>query len=392
MIRFCYRWVCSRKIRMAVQMRHQVNKYLNAQRDLLSPEAVEQLEQAVKKSTEVIHSGAIPKDIEAGMTELEAVANKWLKPYRNPGIRENVEVGLVAAAVVLGFRSFFFQPMAIPSGSAQPTFYGIVDVNLRGKPDIEIPSGLNRWFLSWVKGEKYYHVKAKGSGAFKIIDREPVRLFPMVSKQKFSIGNEVHTVWFPPDDLWTKARVRNGMQFQKDQDVIRLRVTSGDHLFVNRLIYNFRRPIRGDTVVFRSTGVEGLTQHTHYIKRLVGLGGETISIGDDRYIRINDVPLDASDPGFEFVYTFKGPPRDSVYSGHVNGWVGRQHGAPNLARLFPTENSKFDVPKNYYFTVGDNTMNSHDSRNWGAFPREKVIGKSFFVFWPISDRFGWHAR
>ena len=392
MIRFCFRWFISRKIRMAVQMRHQVKKYLNAQRDLLSAEAVKNLTEAISEATHVINHGTIPKEVEAGMTKLEDVANKWLKPYRNAGIRENVEVGIVAAAVVLGFRSFFFQPMAIPSGSAQPTFYGIVHENLRGKPNIELPTGLNKWFLSWVRGEKYYHISAKKSGQFEVVDAKPVRLFPMVSKQRFRVGGTVHTIWFPPDDLWKRAELRSGMRFDEGDDVVRLKVTSGDHLFVNRCIYNFRRPVRGETIVFKSTGVPGLTQHTHYIKRLVALGGETVSIGDDRHVRIDGVRLDASDPGFEFVYTFDGPPQDSVYSGHVNNKVARKYNRYNLATLFPDGNATLKLRDNHYFTLGDNTMNSHDSRNWRDFPREKVIGKSFFVFWPITDRFGWHAQ
>ena len=392
MIRFSFRWLISRKIRMAVQMRHQVNKYLNAQRDLLSKEAIGHLESGISESTRVINHGQIPKEVDAGMSQLEEIANKWLRPYRNAGIRENVEVGIVAAAVVLGFRSFFFQPMAIPSGSAQPTFYGIVEENFRGKPESVMPTGMKKWYLSWVRGEKYYQVEAKASGRFDVIDAEPVRLFPMVSKQRFRIGNKEHTVWFPPDSLWTRAELRPGMQFKEGEDVIRLKVTSGDHLFVNRMIYNFKRPERGETIVFKSTGVPGLTQHTHYIKRLVALGGETVSIGNDRHVRIDGVPLDASDPGFEFVYTFNGPPQDSVYSGHVNNVVGRRYGKYNLATLFPDEKTTRKMRENHYFTLGDNTMNSHDSRNWADFPREKVIGKSFFVFWPITDRFGWHSR
>ena len=42
--------------------------------------------------------------------------------------------------------------------------------------------------------------------------------------------------------------------------------------------------------------------------------------------------------------------------------------------------------------MGDNTMNSLDSRAWGDFPATNVIGKSFFVYWPITDRFGWGNR
>src|SRR5207247_10763552 len=58
-----------------------------------------------------------------------------LLPYPSGSIRENVEVFLVTGAVVLALRTFFFQPMAIPSGSAQPTLWGITSENFRGKPD-----------------------------------------------------------------------------------------------------------------------------------------------------------------------------------------------------------------------------------------------------------------
>ena len=436
MIRSCIRWLKSKKIRTTVQTCHQVRKHLNAQRDVLSVEAVRELEESIRRSTKAIRHGAIPGEIQIALKDLETAANQWLRPYPSAGLRDNVEVCLVVAVALMGFRTFFFQPMAIPTGSAQPTFYGIVGENLQDNPDAEIPSGFKKWYRSWIHGESYYHVTAKNEGVFEIIDhREPVRVFPFVFKKRFKIGDQKYNVWFPPKhvsheaNLWHYAGLCSHFppsrkHFEKGETIIKIKVTSGDRLFVNRLVYNFRRPRRGETIVFKSTGLEGqgLTANTHYIKRLVALGGETVSIGDDRRIRINGESLDVSDSGFEFVYSFNpdNPPQKDAYSGHVNGtvegrwrnWERSQHSgrsyswkemrehfprfdgksSSNLAPNFQNADAEFSVREDHYLTFGDNTLNSRDSRYWGDIPQEKVIGKSGFVFWPISERFGWHAR
>ena len=62
------------------------------------------------------------------MEELEFAANKWLKLYPNAMWRENVEVLLVAIAVAMAIRTFFLQPFKIPTGSMQPTLYGVTSM------------------------------------------------------------------------------------------------------------------------------------------------------------------------------------------------------------------------------------------------------------------------
>ena len=163
MIAFAIRWLSSKKVRVATQMRHHVWKYTNAQRDLLSDEAIGHLEDSMQRVRQAIVQPENPTSLEEALNHLEKTANKWLKPYPNASIRENIEVFLVAAAVVLAFRSFFFQPMAIPTGSAQPAFWGITHEDLRGQPESAIPGGLKKYYFSWIKGEKYYHLKAKTS-------------------------------------------------------------------------------------------------------------------------------------------------------------------------------------------------------------------------------------
>jgi signal peptidase I len=148
-----------------------------------------------------------------------------------------------------------------------------------------------------------------------------------------------------------------------------------------------------------------MPQDQFYIKRLVALPGDRVQIGDDRHLIINGHRLDASTPHFENVYSFdpKQPPRESQFSGHVNGKVALEYGLyPGLAPLFPDGQAVFankltetslttgevkEIPS--YMVMGDNTCNSFDSRTWGPFPAHNVIGKSFFVYWPITSRFGW---
>jgi signal peptidase I len=178
--------------------------------------------------------------------------------------------------------------------------------------------------------------------------------------------------------------------FHRGEDVIKVKVSAGDHLFVDRLTYNFRRPKRGEIIVFETKGIPadrrepyGIPGDQFYIKRLVGLGGERLQLGPDRHLVVNGKRLNASMPHFERVYSFdpKSAPTDSQYSGHVN--------LPHLAAYFRSFPDGVLVPEDHYVAMGDNTINSLDSRAWGTFPSQYVIGKSFFVYWPITERFGW---
>jgi signal peptidase I len=91
------------------------------------------------------------------------------------------------------------------------------------------------------------------------------------------------------------------------------------------------------------------------------------------------------------VYSFKPNelPEDSHYSGHVGNvfQVGDKEFHTRNAPFF--QEGGVDIPPGHCMMMGDNTMNSLDSRYWGYIPASAVIGKSFFIYWPISQRFGW---
>lgn len=395
------KWLYSKTVRQANAMCKHVEKLLNHQRDILAPKAVSEVETAISGLTQAIKGKNEKVALEKEMETLENTANKWLKPYPNATWRENVEVLLVALAVAMGVRTFFLQPFKIPTGSMQPTLYGVVSENLRGSPDFKVPIGLER-VKEWFQGISYLRVTADEDGAFEGAD-PPIRLLIFNLYQRVHFAGKTYSLWFPPDygspprnhpgdprsDLELRAELQRGQFFRKGEDIIKLMIRAGDHLFVDRLTYNFQQSKRGEIIVFETKGIPedkrnrwSIPSDQFYIKRLVGLGGETVRIADDRHLVINGKRLDETTPHFQDVYSFdpNQPPRESHYSGHVNG---------QFVPLFPNSSATYTVSTNHYVVMGDNTMNSLDSRYWGEFPSTSVIGRAFFVYWPLSDRFGW---
>lgn len=372
-------------------MRSHVQKLLSHQRDILSSQAIEAIQTAMASCQMAVANNADKASLEKQMENLEQAANKWLRPYPNAAWRENVEVLLVALTVAMGIRTFFLQPFKIPTGSMQPTLFGVTSENLVDKPDFKIPTGWTR-VRQWFEGSSYIHVVAQADGPVEAV-APPTRLLIFNLWQKIVAGGRPYMIWLPPDygappagTLEARAGLQSDHSYRKGEDIIKLRVNAGDHLFVDRITYNFRPPKRGEIIVFATQGIDNLPQDQYYIKRMVAMGGDRVQLNADRHLIINGKRLDASTPHFENVYSFnpKEPPRESHYSGHVN--------FPYLAPYFQDKPDGVTVAPDHYMVMGDNTMNSLDSRAWGDFPATNVIGKSFFIYWPITDRFGWGTR
>ena len=119
-----------------------------------------------------------------------------------------------------------------------------------------------------------------------------------------------------------------------------------DRLFVNKYIYRFNTPERGDIVVFKSPKADG----KDYVKRCIGLPGDEIEIIKG-YVYVNGKPLVVQGVNIQRDYSFFGP---------------------------------VIVPQDQYFMLGDNRANSQDSRYWGFVPKKDLLGKALFTFWPVS--------
>lgn len=119
------------------------------------------------------------------------------------------------------------------------------------------------------------------------------------------------------------------------------------------IVYPFGTPERGDIVVLNPPQVN---TDKPYIKRVVGIPGDTIAIHDDG-VYINDIRLDEP---------------------YVSDRASRC--APDSQVCGPLE-----VPADSVFVMGDNRTNSEDSRVFGLVPIDNIIGKAWITYWPVDD-------
>ena len=168
----------------------------------------------------------------------------------------------------------------------------------------------------------------------------------------------------------TSDRVVTGQVIARGNSV------SGDHLFVNRVKWNFIKPKRGEVMVFRTDGIPipRLTEKTHYIKRMCGVPGEDISIREPALL-VNGKPArDAAG-------VCRVADREPGYSGYCPG-------GPD-ALFIRVDGDALHLGKGQYLALGDNTHNSLDGRYWGPVPSENLVGPAMVVYWPFSKRWGW---
>lgn len=319
-------------------------------------------------------------------------------PYEAPlvftWLADNIEVISVAIAVALAFRTYFLQPFKIPTGSMQPSLYGITSQSVAEAHWTDrMPVKIAKWIIT---GEWYDEVtigptlwdrfplsivkatltrrpyrdpgtSAVLRGPFRGGDHDPSALYYFVGENRYRV---------PKDAVIAgEIRLHPGQVVQNGDCLWRGRWKAGDHLFVNRVRWNFTRPLRGSVMVFNTTDIPGLPQKTHYIKRMVGMPGETIAIHPPT-VMINGQPL--LEPNTIGRLARREPP-------YEYGYTLAEHGTEGLLRR-PTDT--FTLTHGQYFALGDNTPNSRDSRYWGAVPEDNLVGPAVMVYWPFSKRWG----
>jgi signal peptidase I len=125
-------------------------------------------------------------------------------------------------------------------------------------------------------------------------------------------------------------------------------LNTDEYVVVNKVSYLFQAPERGDVIVFHYP--KDTTQD--YIKRIIGLPGDTVRT-DQTHVWVDGVLLN-----------------EPYISMPVN---------PDV-----TTNT-WKIPSGDYFVLGDNRPVSDDSRYWGFVPKDLIVGKAMFVYWPVSN-------
>ena len=141
-----------------------------------------------------------------------------------------------------------------------------------------------------------------------------------------------------------------------------------DRVLVNKLVYDFRDPRRGEIIVFKApTEWQSGTEGEDFIKRVIGTPGDTVKCCDQERLVLNGVPIDES-----YIYTDADGTRNQVAD----------------------QNFEITVPPGRLWVMGDHREASGDSLEHyqdsgenaqeATIPEDSIVGRAFTVFWPVG--------
>jgi len=381
-------------------------KFVNYKRDLLSADRVAEIEARRKDLIQAI-KGKDKEKVDEASKQLRATCENAL-PREKPQswFEENVEVMFVAIVIALGLRAYYLQPFRIPTGSMQPTLNGITGTPLKQE---EWPSFPQRIMESVLRGRSYEKVVNDKDRRVSIgiyptadgikvggdvrdfqwmhffsrsqlisLDEEPLRL-PSPANQAYDIGLE---------KAFEQARENNGIM-KKGQILMEGFIDTGDLVLVDKFSYHFRKPKRGEVFVFDTIAIKGIQEQSgpqgagaHYIKRLVGVPGDELSIMTPDLIVNGKV---AGERGMRRVAE-GGPPFKKAHQGYVpaqpSSTQKRYLVEKDDVLKLRGENAKSGMRE--YAAMGDNTSSSLDSRYWGTVKEFNLVGPALFSLWPFT--------
>ncbi len=398
-------------------------KVYHYRHDLLKEKELQELVGATTHLQESLRRKEDASKLKLAAERMEDVLRKYGGPYyRKSSWTDNVEVLLVAAILAIGIRTYFVQPFKIPTNSMWPSYYGMTH-EIFSEPE-ERPGAAAKIVRRAALGARRYSVVAPADGEirlevqlppdpryrarlpFEVVSARNFLIFPghayryyffvgdsRVSVDvpgEFQMESVFHEAFFPDapslesvirEQLATQTvspggtiSVRTGRHVRQGERALEFDIHTGDQLFVDRMSYHFVRPKVGDGFVFRTGQIpdlnrpDGTPEDKYYIKRLVGVGGDQLEIQAPVLLR-NGEPI-SNRAVFEKMHQQEGD-----FTGYVNDGMF-------------TAGRSIRVPDNMFVALGDNSPNSLDSRMWGFVPASEVVGRSLFIYYPFTSRWG----
>lgn len=420
-----------------LEMAQRIHDY---RRDQLGAEQERGLLAAMAAVKSLVKQKAGVKDLKPAIEKLEATMRECGgRVYPTGSLVENVEFFLVAAIVILGLRAYFVQPFKIPTNSMWPSYYGMTSEVfepgdepgfLRKAARLVGLGAINYTMKAPADGEVMVPIFRSGALAYTEKAGRSMFVFPTLMREYTAmVGGKPVKLTVPSD--WARSEVgfdevlektlfdgkRNGLgrtaqqangttplessmmqvvyggqridarvfwvptgkMVRKGDEILSFDILTGDLLFVERVSYNFVEPKVGSGFVFKTDNIHhdsmkdqqsGKQISQYYVKRLVGVPGDTLEIREPVLYR-NGQPIDGAD-AFN-----KNANREGLYRGYFNGLGSYLSAGESL-----------EVPAASYFAMGDNSINSADSRVWGFVPEKDVVGRPLFIYYPLTKRWG----
>lgn len=420
-------------------------KVFHFRRDVLPPNEVAEIQARSAQLKGELKEGSDSAKLKLSIEALELVLRRTGgKVYPKSSLVENVEFFLVAAIVILGIRTYFVQPFKIPTNSMWPSYYGMTPEVFKTKADE--PGALAQMARFVAFGARAKRLDAPQDGEvliplaqitaeaavplYRIVNGRSWLVFPTKLKEYVLFVNESPVTVTVPIDFdfdWALAEAyfhqptnlaatihqyrkkkqlvaRNvmlggqmqqvvflptGHKVKAGERILAFDLMTGDQLFVDRMSYHFVQPSVGSGFVFRTgniPGIYGTHGDQYYIKRLVGVPGDTLEI-----VKGGSKVKDSVENGFSSdpsgVLLRNGQPiSGSTAFDKNNNRVGLYRGYFAIESM--TFGNKIEVPENKYFALGDNSGNSSDGRFWGFVPEKDVVGRPLMIYFPFTRRWG----
>jgi signal peptidase I len=412
-------------------------KVFNFRRDQLTAAESAELQKCTEDLRGKIKQRTEAEKLKLSVEALEPVLRRTGgKIYPKGELTEWVEFFLVAGIVLIGIRTYFISPFQIPTNSMWPSYYGMTD-NIYHTPQ-ENPGLVGKVFNFLTLGAVHHDVIAPQSGevAIDCVYSQKYGFYPLSIKkpghkwlvfpaifneytfyvndapvtvdvpEDFDFRQTIIDAFFGGDEAAYLQRSKNeqasaeqlvyqidaehaeraqrfnlGQTVQAEGQLLSFDIRAGDMLFVDRFSYHFMRPKVGSGFVFRTDIIENLQNNsrdsdTYFIKRLVGVPGDTLEIREPVLYR-NGQPITGA---ASFEKEFK---QIDGYPGYRNKELG------DPFQIYLTKpGDTVTVPSGNYFACGDNSSNSEDSRYWGFVPAAAVVGRPLFVYYPFTSRWG----